>query len=1189
MRSSGVKRFGLALAVVGAALLALALWLGPRLWDQQWMKSRVAAQLSARVGGEVAFDRLAVAFLPRLRVQFSGCRISVPGVGRGDLPQATFYPRLAPLLMGKLKPAAISLLAPEVALQMPAAVPRGQMSGAAPPFDLTIVGGRLEVSRGAQRLLQLADLDLQVSGSQGRPRFELQCSSSLWRRLVAAGQTPGGEKVLHGQAEVTGFAPAALLETFAPATAAHLQLAPIDLTAAFTAAAGSGLQARLQSPRLGATVTGTSGQSALAGEDLALSIDLNAAGCEIELEPLRVTAPAAVLSGRLELAPQAPRLGLALSGREVDLSAVRQALKDLLGDHPVVRRVLAIVRGGRLPEAQWDASGNTWRELFGWENFRARTRLADGRVFVPKPGLDLNDVAGEVVIAQGRLTGSGLQARLGNSSGRDGALHLGLKGAAEAPFGLDLQVAADLSQLPPVLKRIGGPPAYLGELAKLDAVSGRGLGRLKLEKTPAGMAVVVAVEEFDLEADYQRLPARVSLAGGSFFLDSSEIRVAGLGGQMGGTIVKGLSARLGRRPPYALELTSLAGSVALSELFPWLLGFPALQEPMARLAPLSGGVELAAATLSGPLFAPARWRFQATGHLAAVAAGAGLLGAPLEVAAARFQAQNGRLQFDDAALSWEDARLTAAGSLVGFPGPVRELDLTVGGVLQVVSAARLLERLGAPAGLGVRTPLKIADGQLKWRAAGAVGFSGNLSVADGPGVDLEIRQDEKKQRFQQVSIRDGEKLATLSLDLSQGVAGIAFDGYLERATLERLIISDQLPSGWLRGMFSARIPLAAPVEASISGRLAGENIVLPGPLTGPLIIHAIALEGQGQQLRVGAADLAWKGQRFQLQGNLSRREGRLVADMEATADRIDGDQLLPPAASSPPAGGEARPWPKLAGRLGVRVGILTLGGRTWRPVGAEVRFDDQRVEVALQDAALCGIQTGGYVTLTPRDVRLDLKTTAQDGALREALDCLWGRQDLMDGRFDLQASIFGAGPAVDLRRQLRGPLRLQARAGRIYRFNLLTKIFSLLNITEIYRGELPDLVGQGFAYSAIDLAARFEEGRLVIEEAVLDAPSMKIVCGGSVDLIAQQMDLTFLVAPLKTVDRLLGWVPMVSHVLGGTLVSFPVRATGDLRDPTIVPLSPSAVGAGLLGILKNILTLPVTLIDLLTPGDEAEE
>jgi hypothetical protein len=247
------------------------------------------------------------------------------------------------------------------------------------------------------------------------------------------------------------------------------------------------------------------------------------------------------------------------------------------------------------------------------------------------------------------------------------------------------------------------------------------------------------------------------------------------------------------------------------------------------------------------------------------------------------------------------------------------------------------------------------------------------------------------------------------------------------------------------------------------------------------------------------------------------------------------------------------------------------------------------VEVALQDAALCGIGTDGYVTLTPRDVRVDLMATADDGVLQDALDCLWGRQDLMDGRFDLQGRLFGAGPAADLRGQLRGPFRLQARDGRIYRFNLLSKIFSLLNITEIYRGELPDLVGEGFAYSRIDAAVQLEGGRLVIEEAVLDAPSMKIVCAGNVDLIAKQMDLTFIVAPLKTVDRILAWVPMVSHVLEGTLISFPVRATGDLRDPTLVPLSPAAVGAGLFGILKNIIKLPVTLIDLLNPGGEAED
>ncbi|MGD8959204.1 MAG: hypothetical protein PVI27_05105, partial [Desulfobacteraceae bacterium] len=190
------------------------------------MKSRVAAQFSARVGGEVAFDRLTVNFWPRFRVQFSGCRISVPGGWRGEMPEANFYPRLAPLLIGKLKPAEIFLLAPEFSLQMPTRGPRGQgprtswpdrLPALVPPFDLTIVGGRLALSRGAQRLLQLVDLDLQLTASHGRPHFQLACRSSLWQRLVAAGQTPSGEKVLRGQAEVTGFAPAALLQTLAPA------------------------------------------------------------------------------------------------------------------------------------------------------------------------------------------------------------------------------------------------------------------------------------------------------------------------------------------------------------------------------------------------------------------------------------------------------------------------------------------------------------------------------------------------------------------------------------------------------------------------------------------------------------------------------------------------------------------------------------------------------------------------------------------------------------------------------------------------------------------------------------------------------------------------------------------------------------------------------------------------------------
>lgn len=1198
-----MKRFAIALAVMGAVLLvltALGLWVSPRLLNQEWLKSRVAAHFAAHIGGQISFERVELAFFPRLRVQVSGCRVRVPGVVRGELPEATLYPRLAPLLTGSLQPAAVHLLAPEVVLQLPESGPQAHGLQAfwpvpppavAPPFELTIARGRFDLRRGGLTLLQLTELDLEMDAPHGRPRFRLQCRSSLWQRLVAAGETPIGEEVLRGHADITGFEPSPLLKTVAPATAARLQVAAIDLSAAFTAAAGSGLRASLQSPRFKASLTGPTGQAAFEGDDLGLTVALDGTALEIGLGSLRLAAPAATLSGRLHLARQAPRVTLAMAGRDVDATAVRQSLQDLVGDNPVVRKVLSIVRGGRLPEVHCEASGNTFRELVGWQNFRVRAQLADGRVFVPKPGLDLSEVAGEVLISEGRLTGSGLQARLGNSVGREGALRLGVTPAADAPFALDIQVAADLAQLPAVLQQIGGHPVYLAELARLDKVSGRGRGGLKLEKRPAGMGVAVAVTEFALEADYQRLPARVSLSGGTFFFDSDSVQVDGLGGKMGNTTLKGLSARLGRRPPYPLAIASLEGRVALAELSPWLLGFGALQQPLGRLAPLAGGVELATLTLTGPLLAPDSWRFQAAGRLADFTAGAGLLGAPLGVATGRFQVQNGRLQFHDAALSYEDARLAASGSLAGFPGPLAGIDLTVEGALHAASAALLLKRLGVPAGIGVRTPLKVANGLFKWQATGAIGFNGSLSVTDGPSVDLDVRQDERKHLVQRFSIRDGEKLTTLGLELAEGVVSLDFAGRLERETLDKLIISDSLPSGWLRGEFNARVPLAAPQEASASGHLAGENIQLPGPLAEPLTIHAIALEGSGESLQIAAADLAWNGQRFQLQGNLSRRGGRLLADLEASAGRLDADQFLLAASAAPPAGSlpPAKAWRTLEGRVGVRVAAFTLGGRTWRPLGAEVRFDGRRVEVALQDADLCGVRTEGFVTLTSRDVRVDLKPTAVDGALEDALSCLWGAGKLMDGRFDLQGSLFGAGPAADLRRLLGGPFRLQARGGRIYRFNLLTKIFSLLNITEIYRGELPDLVGQGFAYNRIDAAVQLEGGRLVVEEAVLDAPSMKIVCSGSVDLIGQQLDLTFLVAPLRTVDRIVSWMPLVSHILEGSLISFPVRASGDLRDPTLVPLSPAAVGAGLFGILKNIIKLPVTMVDLLTPRGEAED
>ena len=49
--------------------------------------------------------------------------------------------------------------------------------------------------------------------------------------------------------------------------------------------------------------------------------------------------------------------------------------------------------------------------------------------------------------------------------------------------------------------------------------------------------------------------------------------------------------------------------------------------------------------------------------------------------------------------------------------------------------------------------------------------------------------------------------------------------------------------------------------------------------------------------------------------------------------------------------------------------------------------------------------------------------------------------------------------------------------------------------------------------------------------------------------------------------------------MGGSIVSVPVKAEGDLDDPTVSILAPSAVVKGLLGVVERVLKLPVRIFE----------
>ena len=61
-------------------------------------------------------------------------------------------------------------------------------------------------------------------------------------------------------------------------------------------------------------------------------------------------------------------------------------------------------------------------------------------------------------------------------------------------------------------------------------------------------------------------------------------------------------------------------------------------------------------------------------------------------------------------------------------------------------------------------------------------------------------------------------------------------------------------------------------------------------------------------------------------------------------------------------------------------------------------------------------------------------------------------------------------------------------------------------------------------------------------------------------------------------------LPLIGNVLGGKLISIPFRAIGDLEDPDVYAMPPTAVGSGILGILERTLKLPITIIQPVISG-----
>ena len=1241
----------ISLAGILLCLLIVLMIVTPHLINLETVKETIKRQYATTTGGEIEYRRINLGFFPRPHIVISEVAIKYTENVSGTIDSLRIYPKILPLLTGDLQIGAVYSRSPEFTVRLP--YPSTSESRSSMPFSFETPGdqlqavlasiaefkipsmvtrvqnGRVHFLRGNDRFWGLQGLNGQVRRRNDIIEFAAECQSNFWENISIEGRYEEPGFKLASQIKLNQLRPHAVVDYFFPQSDLKMTNARANLTLDLHSDGPKQLRADVQGSipymywRRGNT------ELKFADTSFQCGLQLNDRTTTLTLLQLELKDPHLSLAGRLNIDPDQSGIRLDLEGRQINVANTAKMALALTKNDQTLSEIFKILRGGDVQQVTLKAHGSNWTQLADSNRFVIQGRLVNGEIFIPEVQLHLQDVQGDATIANGILHGENAEARMGNSSGSKGKVAIALT-KAKAPFHIEGLIKADLAQLPPVLNRLIENDDFKKELALLEKFEGNAVGMLVIGEDTEDINVRVTASDIQLNARYQRIPFPLSVNGGNLLLDGNRMALTNLNATVGNSSLSQLSSKFSWVKTSGLELSSKSANIDLAQLYAWLAKNKTLEAALQRIEALNGMVSMQNVNLKGPLLKPDQWRLQSDGEIQNLSLSSSLLPGNLNVVNGHFICEGSQLKLQNlnalvgkssfselsADLQWGQIMTLSANTqeTVVFLDEVFPWLQSHAALrqylnqLQTLSGTLTLQNLAFNGPLAGKisnefsiggtvqkwdihspkfpTPIELAGGELSWRgnridiqetnARFGESAVSRLSLRKqwGDKSSFELKADSADIRIAElypwlVSFETLEKMfkGYIATQGKLTLNGFDFKGPGDRSQAWQFQVA-----GDLQGLVLESDHFKAPIQINTAKFSAGDT---PG---------AAGFQGR---INLNSTLIGWEDSQMTVQGKADFSADELRLDMHLAADRLNWsqiDQIIELEKTLEPGSKTA-----LLGLLEVESDNFTYDEYSWRPMHADISFNETGIGIVIKKADLCGIQFPGIVKVSANDVEFYFNPLAENQNLELSVACLSAKKNLADGAYNLKGELMSkARPTASLK-SLTGNLQFTANQGRIYRFGMLAKIFALLNVTEIYRGEVPDLAGKGFAYNSITANGVFEDGKLIIKETSIDSPSMGIAIEGEIDLIKKKVNMVVLVAPFKTVDRIVKHIPLVGNILGGTLISIPFRAIGNLGDPDVIPLSPTAVGSGLLGILERTLKLPITIIQPVLPDSKNKE
>jgi hypothetical protein len=1211
-------------------IIAFVFFLGlaPRLFQLEKVRKTLTAQLSRSLASDVTIGEMHWVWLPLPHLTLVNTEISGSHFAAA-VPGLSVYPHWRMIFGKRLTPEKITLENPDIPIHDTAFRP-GETSFALPGrAEITVQNGRLalETPAGYEDILQTGSL--QFSAINGRltlkPRtvaLALNASSPLGKNITLDGTYSFAEQKYQLSLDWQNIE---LHKYFRDFFENRIGPAPSEAGVSGTIT-GQGLR------HIEASLRGTLPCLVVKPQDRETLLNCGFADLQVvkdgsrlrfDIKDLEIKDPGINLAGSIErvvpppgdrkkLPASEPLWTIDLTGSDLDLAAIRETVLTLWHENRIVLTVCDIVLGGKALSAAYRFSGNVsdFRRL---DAMVIKAEFLDSPIHVPGAELDLRSASGPIIIKDSVLTGTNLSGRLGNSYGSNGKLLLDL-GKHRDRFRLDLDIKADLIDLPPILARLVKHDGFQRQLEKFHNVSGRASGSLSLGDTLHDIKTSFEVTNVELATGYEPLPDDIAIESGTLQYEPGTVAWQEVTGSLGNQEITSLSGKVAwntGKPLLAIE--DIRAKLEGASLLTMLQGFEMTRGKTKQAASaLDGVIEVSGGALQGYALQPKSWEYSVDFATTGLSLASPLLPEPARSEKLAATVSNGEAVIHWADIEFLDQKFNLKGVLShrlleGWHGSIE-----YNGPLKEKLAGWVSSKGWFPENMQPHVPCTIENLKVRWKGQ-RVAVSGTilpgLSGVRMPMAKIDIENSPEHLQINELTFYTARKQGRMGLDfwrLSPHRLTLSWDGFVNAATIDALFHHSTFTGGSFSGAFKLETFADRPEDSSFEGILETENLRLKtDPGEQPIFIRNLDLTGIGSQLQIHTFTLDVGSETITGSGQFRAEKVGLDLDIALASSFLSNNSLtdlqraLRKTQSSflgdyseKEEGVQLVQGMGIFGRIGFDFESFEFSRDQAGPFYAKNKapyalYDvagdlqlapDNAARMEIFSARLCGLAfRGSWYSDTSLGEQFHLSTPANEILqLETVLPCLGVQQDIVEGEFSLQA---------DLQREADiwkgGSIHLHSSQGRILRLKTLASIFKLVNITDLFTVHVDSRGKRGFPFSQMDIDMHVKDDRLLFDRAIIRGEGLNLFGKGAIRMADNEVDMTLLVAPFKTFSNLISKVPLIGEPLMGeygSRISIPVGVRGPIAEPTVVPLHPGAVGKEFFDLMKDTLILPYTIL-----------